>query len=245
MNKTEIKSYFNNRYALNEEQKLYLEIHSKRFELILAYLHQRKYHQVLDIGPSFLSDLLFNKFGEQLFLMGFEDDNSLGGHLAKPLLVKEENFIIQDLNFFDTNKTDKTFDLIICGEVMEHLYTSPKTLFRNFYSLLNNNGCLIIQTPNAVALRKRLLMIFGKNPFEMPRENLSNPGHYREYTLKELKSLAIEAGFNIDTTIQDEYFEYPSLLSKTYRTFKNIIPPNLRSGITIILRKAEKLKAES
>ncbi len=237
MIKSQILAHFNKQYNLNEEQNLYLNIHSKRFEVILGWLSNRKFNSVLDIGPSFLSELLYEKYNNQLSLLGFDAENSLGGHLASTNILKKTNFIKQDLNFFEAQTIPQKFDLIVCGEVIEHLYTSPKKLLRNFYQLLNPNGYLIIQTPNAVSLRKRIALIFGRNPFEIPRENLNNPGHYREYTAKELKILALEAGFKTEKLISDEYFEYPSLISKIYRAFKIIIPPTLRSGITIVLKK--------
>lgn len=242
MTKSQILFYFHNLYNLNEEQDLYLTIHGSRFVVILKWLENKKFNSVLDVGPSFLSELLHNKFGSQLSLMGFDADNSLGGHLASNDILRELNFIKQDLNqdlnFFDAQSIDQKFDLIVCAEVIEHLYTSPKKLLHNFAKLLIPNGFLIIQTPNAVSLRKRLLMLLGKNPFEVPRENLNNPGHYREYTPQEIKQLAQEAGFIVEKLITDEYFEFPSLTSKIYRIFKNIIPPKLRSGITIILKKS-------
>src|SRR5690606_13095782 len=140
--------------------------------------------------------------------------------------------------FWDAGNDLRKFDLVVCCEVIEHLYTSPVKLLNNFYQSLNPNGYLIIQTPNAVSLRKRLSLLSGNNPYNVPRENLKNPGHFREYTAKELKEMAIGIGFNVEYLMIDEYFEYPSMASKLYRTLKNIIPPNLRSGITIILKKA-------
>lgn len=239
MTKNQIFSYFNSLYRLNEAQKLYLRIHGKRFEIVLDWLKHKNLSSVLDVGPSFLSELLYLKLGNKLSLIGFDASESLGGHLASNAILKKTHFIQQDLNFWDAGKTNATFDLIICAEVMEHLYTSPNRLFQNFYSSLNPKGYLIVQTPNAVALRKRLLLLFGKNPYEVPRENLKNPGHYREYTATELRQLATKTGFGVEKLIIDDYFEYPSLTSKIYRIFKNIIPPSLKSGITIILYKAE------
>jgi len=239
MTKRQFLSYFSKLYDLNEEQSLYLKIHGKRFEVILNWLKNKNFDSILDVGPSFLSELLFKKFGNKLSLMGFDTEESLGGHLANADILTKANFIKQDLNFLDAKAIHQKFDLIVCAEVIEHLYTSPKKLFQNFYDVLNPNGYLIIQTPNAVSLRKRLSLLFGKNPYEIPRENLKNPGHFREYTARELKQLAKQIGFKAEKLILDEYFEYPSLTSKIYRTFKNISPPNLRSGITIILYKAE------
>ncbi|WP_017258637.1 class I SAM-dependent methyltransferase [Pedobacter arcticus] len=237
MTKSQIRSYFQKLNDLNEEQKLYLEIHAKRFEIILNWSNNKNFSSVLDIGPSFLSELLFARFNEKLSIMGFNATESLGGHLASPNIFKQANFIQQDLNFLDAKMLHQKFDLIVCAEVIEHLYTSPKCLIQQLSQMLNADGYLLIQTPNAVSLRKRLSFLTGKNPFEIPRENLKNPGHYREYTAKELKQLAAQSGFTVEKLILDEYFEYPSTISRIYRTFKNIIPPTLRSGITIILKK--------
>lgn len=237
MKAQEIKSYFNKKYSLNDEQKLYLEIHAKRFETVLSLIPQNKTLKILDIGPSFLSELLLDQFGEQLNILGFDASNSLGGHLASNTIFKNVPMQVQDLNFWDSKNSIVKYDIIICAEVIEHLYTSPTKLFCNLYQILNPEGILIIQTPNAVALRKRLKMLFGKNPFEMLRENLNNPGHFREFTLAELKKIGTQQNFTLEKMIIDEYFEYPSSLSKIYRKFKKLIPANWRSGITIVFKK--------
>lgn len=237
MTKSQIQSHFTKLYDLNEEQSFYLTIHAKRFEVVLNWIKDKNFDSVLDVGPSFLSELLFEKFGIKLSLMGFDALDSLGGHLASDKILQQTLFIQQDLNFWEAKPNDKKFDLIVCCEVMEHLYTCPIKLLKNFYQLTNQNGYLIIQTPNAASLRKRISLLFGKNPFEIPRENLKNPGHYREYTTSELKKFATEAGFKVKNLFVDEYFEYPSITSKIYRFFKGIIPPRLKSGLTIILKK--------
>ncbi|MBC7655191.1 MAG: class I SAM-dependent methyltransferase [Oligoflexus sp.] len=239
MQKEEIKKYFYDNFELNQEKKDYLEIHAKRYETILSIIEDKKFEHILDIGPSFLSELLYQKFGEKLTLLGFDSEESQGGHLPNSANLRKVKLIKKDLNFFKAYAEDlQTYDLIICAEVMEHLYTSPKILFKNLCHLLNKDGLLIIQTPNAIALRKRLALLFGKNPYEMPRENLENPGHFREYTSKELIGLGKAKGLEIQKIIFDEYFEYPSTLSKFYRSFKTIIPKNLKSGITIAFKKS-------
>lgn len=238
MKKQEIISFFEDKYQLNKEQKLYLTIHGKRFEVVLSLIQNKNFNKILDIGPSFLSELLYQKFKNNLSLLGFDDSQSIGGHLPDLNIFKKVNFIPQDLNFWNHSQNQiSNFDLIICGEVLEHLYTSPTILFQNFYKSLNKNGILIIQTPNAVALRKRMKMLTGINPFEIPRENLKNPGHYREYTSNELIQFGKSNGFSINKILTEEYFEYPSTLSTIYRTFKIFIPKSLRTGITIVFKK--------
>lgn len=238
MTKSEIVNFFTQQNALNDEQKLYLEIHAKRFEIILSLIDKNPEIKVLDIGPSFLSELLYQLFGNNLTLLGFKSDNSFGGHLVNSSIFEKVKLIEQDLNFLKVSSIlNERFDLIICGEVIEHLYTSPKILFQSFHQLLNKNGVLIIQTPNAVALKKRMSMLLGRNPFEIPRDNFQNPGHYREYTSKELIDFGKENQFGIKKIILDEYFEYPSNISKIYRSLKSLIPKGLRSGITIVYQR--------
>lgn len=238
MDKEQIISYFNAKYQLNEEQTAYLNTHAKRFELVLKHINQSNDQQVLDIGPSFLSILLKEKYQNNLTLLGFADLESTGGHLPDIEILKQNNLIVQDLNFWKVDKnTNLTYDLIICAEVMEHLYSSPVILLQNFYNSLKSNGVLMIQTPNAVALKNRIKLLFGKNPYDIPRENVKNPGHFREYTVKELADIAQKAGFELQEIITDEYFENPSIKSKIYRSLKTIIPASLKSGITIILKK--------
>ncbi len=238
MKKQKIISFFEEKYQLNKEQKLYLTIHAKRFEVVLSLIQNINFNKVLDIGPSFLSELLYQKFKKDLNLLGFDGNQSIGGHLPDLNIFEKVNFIPQDLNFWNYSHNQiSNFDLIICGEVLEHLYTSPSILFQNFNQSLNKNGYLIIQTPNAVALRKRMKMLMEMNPFEIPRENLRNPGHYREYTSKELIILGETNGFYIEKIIMDEYFQYPSNLSILYRKFKKFIPKSLRTGITIVFKK--------
>jgi SAM-dependent methyltransferase len=238
MDKEQIISYFNTNYQLNEEQTAYLNTHAKRFELVLKHINQSNDQQVLDIGPSFLSILLKEKYQNNLTLLGFADLESTGGHLPDIEILKQNNLIVQDLNFWKVDKNiHLKYDLIICAEVMEHLYSSPVILLQNFYNSLKSNGVLMIQTPNAVALKNRIKLLFGKNPYDIPRENVKNPGHFREYTVKELADITQKAGFEVQEVITDEYFENASIKSKIYRSLKTIIPASLKSGITIILKK--------
>lgn len=176
MNKSEIISFFNQQYTLNEEQKLYLEIHAKRFKTILALIDKNTQTKTLDIGPSFLSELLYQIFGKNLTLLGFKNDNSFGGHLVNSTIFEKVKLMEQDLNFFKSDsRIEEKFDLIICAEVIEHLYTSPKKLFQNCYHLLNKNGILIIQTPNAASVKKKIVFIIWKKSIRNAKGKFTKP----------------------------------------------------------------------
>jgi hypothetical protein len=85
-------------------------------------------------------------------------------------------------------------DVIIMAEVIEHLYTAPQLVLSMLAEFLDQGGSLIIQTPNAVWVRRRLMLLRGRHPYEMIRERRDNPGHFREYTGDELLAACRAAG---------------------------------------------------
>ena len=75
-------------------------------------------------------------------------------------------------------------------------------------NLLTENGILLVTTPNAATIMKRLILLLkGKNPYEKIRCIAENPGHYREYTMNEL--IAIGARCQLDP-VYAEYINFYS-----------------------------------
>ncbi|MFA6226874.1 MAG: class I SAM-dependent methyltransferase [Candidatus Paceibacterota bacterium] len=66
---------------------------------------------------------------------------------------------------FDLNQTipipfpNKTFDVVICQEIIEHV-ENPWKMVREAKKLLKDDGILIITTPNIVSLQSRLMFFF-------------------------------------------------------------------------------------
>jgi len=141
------------------------------------------------------------------------------------------------------------YDLIVFAEVIEHLYTAPERVLRFLHSLLAPGGALILQTPNAAALRKRLKLLAGRNPYERIRPDRSNPGHFREYTVAELLGILGQTGFSVRKTWMRYYFdsrfarhetgdEAPALIVGAAKNFVyRLIPGRLQEGITITSTK--------
>jgi hypothetical protein len=115
--------------------------------------------------------------------------------------------------------------------------------------LIAPRGLLLLQTPNAVALRKRVRMLLGQNPFERLRVDRGNPGHFREYTASELRELLAGAGFSTEAVWMKYYSdaryarhergdEPPSLLKGRIKNAINRVQPApFQEGITIAARK--------
>lgn len=119
--------------------------------------------------------------------------------------------------------------------MIEHLHEAPEYSLLFFKYLLKPDGLLICSTPNAAALHKRQKMVFGINPFERIRFYSKNPGHFREYTYKELAGMGKKCGLDF---ISHKYLNsfthkgvifYHKLLEKIYvvitgfvRSWKNL-----------------------
>jgi len=224
--------------GLNEEEKAYLAYHRARLAFLLNLVAEQVATlekkgsgavRILDVGPHFLTAALRYQYGRQIVL------NTLGR--ANERLAPQE---VVDRHFeFDLNDAQSSFrwlpgephDLIVMGEVIEHVYTSPRLVLSFLRTFLRDNGVLIIQTPNAVSLAKRLKMALGRQPYEMIRETRENPGHFREYTADELKRLCQNVSLRCERVSYTDYWPSPWILKR----IAAVCPP-LRSGVTVIAR---------
>ena len=138
------------------------------------------------------------------------------------------------------------------AEVLEHLHTAPSLVLAFVKTLLADNGLLVLQTPNAASLPKRIKLLLGRNPFDMIRTDPKNPGHFREYTRRELSALAADLGFRVEECAMSFYFDARFAHRASGEaagrrlvlgTAKNLIyrflPAPLREGITMVWRKIQ------
>lgn len=97
-------------------------------------------------------------------------------------LEKNVTFIRSD---FIKSKINKTYNFIICSEVLEHLPEEKKTLLK-IHKLLKRNGHFMLTVPSANSPLEKLGLIeaFDKRS-----------GHLRRYTLESTKKLLLETGF--------------------------------------------------
>lgn len=89
---------------------------------------------------------------------------------------------------------DGTFDLVVCSEVLEHVFF-PEKIIREITRVLKPRGQVIISTPNLYSLGNRLALLYGKKCalIEYPY----NQEHIRHYSFGGLKKILKEAGFKV------------------------------------------------
>jgi hypothetical protein len=223
----------------------YLAFHRPRFEFVVRVLQERApaSARVLDVGRSPLTSMIARALGARVDSLGLEPDEALstGQHYR---------FDLNDAQFTDRWRRGLgPYDAVVFAEVLEHLYTAPELVLAFLRELMTPDAVLLVQTPNAVSLRKRVKLTLGQNPFERIRPDRSNPGHFREYTLRELRALLVQAGLRPTAEWQRYYFDArfahhergDEPPSRWLGTAKNVVnrwlPASLREGITVLAKK--------
>lgn len=150
-------------------------------------------HRILDIGcyDGTIGNLL-KKMSNDVY--GIEVSESVA-NLAKKKGVK---VIVQDIES-KFNFDDKFFDIVVAGEIIEHIL-DVDLFIDNIKRVMMPDGHLILSTPNVASLGRRLLLLFGKNPyfeasFGFPKN--SHAGHIRFYTKDLLLDFLKYKGFDI------------------------------------------------
>ena len=213
----------------------YLRFHHRRYQFLLDSIQrvvkaQKGCKRVLDVGLSYQT-LLFQQSLPNITVdtIGYFDHRFTGqlqGH---------------HINFDLNHAADPTawpvvepYDIVVMAEVIEHLHTAPSHVLACVSSWLRPGGTLIVQTPNPISLGKRLGMLLGHSPFEIIREDPTNPGHFCEYTVADLRLLARRSKFDVTSLWLRNYFGPNNLL---YNLACALLPGQLQDGITITLRK--------
>jgi SAM-dependent methyltransferase len=154
---------------------------------------------VCDVGRSPFTERLSNRFAA-VWSLGFPLETDDGGHRETNALrdVKHIEFDLNtSINVAGWPREKVRFDLIVCAETIEHLSTPPEFALMMLGSLLKPGGLLLVTTPNACGIARRLALLLGTNPFERIRYYSRNPGHFREYTRAEMIEMGATAGLDV------------------------------------------------
>jgi len=115
-----------------------------------------------------------------------------------------------------TEFINNKFDIIIAGEIIEHLFDQENFL-KKIKQLLKSDSILIMTTPNFLLWNNRLRMFFGQYG---EKEVLYDKSHIHLLSYYGFKKLLEKSAFNI---VAEDNIWYPNKLEKV----KKFLPPNL------------------
>jgi len=147
----------------------------------------KKAHTLLDVGTGY-------GYGVHFFDEAFDSDLSVGidasgralKHANKRYKGKRRCFIKCSATHLPFK--NKSFDLITCLEVIEHI-PSPSMVLKEIHQTLKNEGSLVISTPNKYTIGSLLRQ---KDKEQPPK----NPFHMREYSISEFRNLLKKEKFS-------------------------------------------------
>lgn len=90
----------------------------------------------------------------------------------------------------------ETYDAIIAGEIIEHIFDTDKFL-SECHRILKKDGVIILTTPNLATLRDRIRFLFGKMPRQINPHHEYLKLHIRQFTYCGLKTALLNNGFKI------------------------------------------------
>lgn len=130
------------------------------------------------------------------------------------------------------------YDVVVMAEVIEHLYTAPTLVLTCVASWLVPGGRLVVQTPNAVALDKRVRLLCGRNPYEsirrtQPRRDTSASTPSRSSRRRRARPACASSAARWRTT-SASIRRVGARSSESRACF----PASLRDGITATFRRA-------
>lgn len=226
----------------------YVAYHAPRYARLLALLEEllppRPRAAILEVGRSFVTPTIAEALDCRI--------DSLGLHTEQEHADwRHYHFDLNDCQHVERCRRDvPLYPAIVMAEVIEHVHTSPRLVLDWLRTLLQPHGLLFLQTPNAVALHRRLRMLLGQNPYELIREDDRSPGHFREYTQAELHAYAERSGYDVVAFHAEAYFDYryrghaPGKTMVRPRRWSSLLieamfalcPPRLKPGFTLVLR---------
>jgi SAM-dependent methyltransferase len=229
-------------WPVEQERRDYLHYHYRRYAVLVAWVAEAiaeldldRTVRLLDIGSSYQTALFRDRLPSVVVdTLGIEDTTfpPRDGERHIPFDLNDAQYRARWLT------VNQSYDVIVMAEVLEHLHTAPELVLGSLRPLLAAGGRFILQTPNGVALRRRVRMLRGCNPYELIRRTPWNPGHFREYTMPELRAIALNAGYAVNRWHAQNYFTVDSWKYHAYDRVCRALPPSFRDGLTLVLTPA-------
>ena len=137
---------------------------------------------------------------------------------------------------------DKTFDIVMIDEVIEHLVDTD-SIMEEIHRVLTDQGQLLISTPNLASWFNRIALLFGIQPafsevsfkkvYGRPGSGIV--GHLRLFTKRALTAFVEDNGFHNTKTIGVPFPELPKLVRPLDSFLSRF--PSIAGGLVICADK--------
>ena len=199
----------------NPELVVYLDHACDRFLYTLNLVPQES-GKLLEVGagPYFMT-LLLKRFRDyELTLVNYFGE-SLGTHglqTAVDLKGNETDFPFDnvDVEFKTLPYPDKSFDVVLLCEVLEHFTNDPLHALIEIRRVLKDQGILVLTTPNVLRVENVSRLLGGYNIYDLYSGYGPQGRHNREYTPDELRKLLKQAGFKVETLFTSDVHGNPA-----------------------------------
>lgn len=161
------------------------------YAYLIDMIGERK--KVLDVGcaSGYLASLLVRR------------ECDVAGVDVNPVAAEEARKYCTGVVVADLDQTvlpelfeGKVFDVIVFGDVLEHLHEPTRTL-DEARGLLSERGCVVASIPNVSHGAIRLALLSGR--FDYQEIGILDDSNLRFFTAKTVDELFLAAGFRIDT----------------------------------------------
>lgn len=98
------------------------------------------------------------------------------------------------------------YDVILFGDVLEHL-PNPMEVLQRFRYLLNEGGQILISLPNVAFWKVRLRLLFGR--FDYEAEGILDKTHLRFFTYNNATDFVEKAGYSVKKQVPAVAFLIP------------------------------------
>lgn len=182
---------------INEHTLEYAKVHAGRlretFERLRKLSVPQTNYLVVELGAaSFYQQTLRSMFPRGKFQF-----------VGKPLHGNVENtaeeFVDFNLEEGRWPYADKSVDLFLCFEVLEHLFWDPMAMFAQANRCLKDGGLFVVTTPNIASWRSLKAVLTHYSPYlympffpKIPHWE----SHRREYTVRDMEEFGRAGGFS-------------------------------------------------
>jgi ubiquinone/menaquinone biosynthesis C-methylase UbiE len=211
-------------------------------DLITKRIASGRKYRILDVGC-----------GDGSFIARFNEYCETFGVDISQVAVKMAKEVGIDAYAVDVSSQklpfqDGYFDIIYMGDVIEHL-TNPDYAVREANRVLEQNGFLVLSTPNLACWLNRLLLLYGRQPLFSEISTAKTfgrgsrsyhflpVGHLRLFTYKGLKEFLTYYRFKVIKVEGANYEDLPKMLANIDKAMSRI--PALSSNIILVATKSE------